>query len=73
MQSYDYLCQNCSKLFEVRASIAEYSKGLKPTCPHCGSQRAIRTFTSVNVLTNRPRGGTMPLACGPNAGPGCCG
>lgn len=73
MPTYDYVCQDCGKLFEMRASITEYSKGLAPQCPECGSPKAIRTFTSINVLTSR--GGTRgPAAgCGPSPGPGCCG
>lgn len=73
MMTYEYVCRACGKLFEVRASMAEYSKGLKPTCPHCGAKSAIRAFSNISVLTSRPRGGNMPLGCGPNAGPGCCG
>lgn len=73
MPTYDYVCGDCGKPFEVRASISEFSKGLKPQCPHCGSEKSIRTFTSINVLTARRAGGPGPGACGPTAGPGCCG
>jgi putative FmdB family regulatory protein len=71
MPTYDYVCQDCGAPFEVRASMAEYSQGLEPRCPHCGSRKAIRTFTSVSVFTGRRAGGSG--ACGPAAGPGCCG
>lgn len=69
MNTYEYLCQKCGQPFEVRASMADYAKGLKPKCPHCGAQKAIRTFTSVNVLNSK-----RAAASGPGCGPGCaCG
>jgi putative FmdB family regulatory protein len=71
MPSYDYVCQDCGKPFEIQVSVAEYSKGIKPGCPNCGSPKAIRTFTSVTVLTSRG-GSSGPAACGPSFGPGCC-
>lgn len=72
MPTYEYVCQDCGEPFEVRSSITEYEKGLTPQCPRCGASRAIRTFRSIQVLTSRPGGGSSG-ACGPRAGPGCCG
>jgi putative FmdB family regulatory protein len=70
--TYEYVCQSCGRPFEIRTSIADYAKGLTPRCPHCQSERAIRAFTSVQMLTSR--GGTGSVGgCGPAAGPGCCG
>lgn len=63
--TYEYLCQKCGKQFEVQASIADYSKGLKPKCPHCGARKAIRVFTSVYVLTAKRQAGTGGAGCGP--------
>ena len=63
MPTYEYVCEACSKPFEIRATIADYSKGLKPVCPHCGAKKAIRTFAAINVLTTRsvtPRGSGVP-------------
>lgn len=73
MPTYEYLCQDCGEPFDLRASISEYSKGLKPQCPRCGSEKSIRTFTSIQVLTARRSGGRRSGACDPSAGPGCCG
>jgi putative FmdB family regulatory protein len=74
MPTYDYLCQDCGHPFEVHSSITDYSKGLKSTCPYCGSERAIRTFTGVQVVGSRRDGGRNSSGgCGPSAGPGCCG
>lgn len=50
--TYDYTCQNCGTRFEVRMSIAAYSSEARPPCTACGSERVMRTFTSVNVLTS---------------------
>ncbi len=52
-------------------AMAELTDLLQPRCPHCGSTKTIRTFTSFSVLTGRRAGGGG--ACGPAAGPGCCG
>lgn len=73
MPTYDYVCQDCGQAFSVRSSVSEYSRGIRPTCPHCGSKKAVRTFSSVQVLSSRNRGGPSWGGCGPSAGPGCCG
>ncbi len=73
MPTYDYLCQECGHAFDVASSISEYSKGLSPHCPQCGSPRAIRTFTNIQVLTARANAPQRFAGCGPSAGPGCCG
>ncbi|MBE7557758.1 zinc ribbon domain-containing protein [bacterium] len=67
MPTYEYVCGRCQRPFEVQASLGEYSKGLKPTCPHCGASKALRTFTAVNVLVGQRAGGGPPRSGGP-----CC-
>ncbi|UCG87184.1 MAG: zinc ribbon domain-containing protein [Gemmatimonadota bacterium] len=68
MPSYDYVCRECDESFEIRATISEYSAGLKPRCPGCGSRKTERSFSSVTVLTSS-RGSTGPKkACSL----GCC-
>ncbi len=73
MPSYDCLCQSCMKTFEIRASVAEYSKNPKPQCPECGSQDVVRVFSRFNVMRSRGRSRPSFGGCGPMAGPGCCG
>ncbi len=68
MPTYEYFCSACKKPFEAKASIADYSKGLNPVCPHCGARKAIRTFTSLNVLTAKRDARTRS---GGGCGPGC--
>ena len=69
MPTYDYECEECFEIFELRVSMseyAEYATGRKPPCPKCGSKNTVRAFTPVNVVTrNRGSGGK-------SAGGGCC-
>jgi len=71
MPEYGYVCQGCGKPFEVRASMAAYSKGLVVRCPHCQSRKVIRAFTPVGVLTGSKR--QIGANLGSCSGPGCCG
>ena len=74
MPTYEYVCLKCGRPFEIRASLSEYSKGIRPKCPQCGSEKTIRAFRSVNVWTASratARGSGGP---GGGCGPGCaCG
>ena len=38
MPLYEYQCQACEEVFEVRASIREKEAGLVLVCPKCGGQ-----------------------------------
>lgn len=71
MPLYDFECQNCGEIFEVRATIQEKEAGLALICPRCGSHEA-RQRLSVAWTLHGSRGVALP-SCGPNAGPGCCG
>jgi putative FmdB family regulatory protein len=49
MPTYDYICLDCRKRFDVFLSYKEY--GAKPVaCPHCGSSNARRRVPRVRVL-----------------------
>jgi putative FmdB family regulatory protein len=72
MPTYEYVCIDCGEKIEVQASISEKEKGLKVVCSKCGSSKVARVFGSFNIF-NFQKGGSMPPACGPNAGSGCCG
>jgi len=50
MPSYDFVCQDCGTSFEVRLSMSAYSAGDGRECPSCGSIRAERSYTTVNVI-----------------------
>ena len=71
MPLYDYQCNACGELFEIRATIKEKIAGLNLVCPKCGSADARQLLTTAMVLH-----GSQELSqpvCEPNAGPGCCG
>jgi len=62
---YDYACNDCGETFTIRASISEYSEGLKPRCPACESANAERSFGAINVLTGSRAGGSSSIgSCG---------
>ena len=68
---YDYQCKDCREVFDVRASIKEREDGLVLTCPKCGSREARQRLTFASMLHGDKLSPTP--ACGPGAGPGCCG
>jgi putative FmdB family regulatory protein len=70
MPSYDFVCQDCGSPFEVRLSMSAYSAGDGRECPGCGSSRAERAYTRVNVISRGrgdswPGGGPASVGCGP--------
>ena len=65
MPTYEYNCEDCKKPFDIRASIAEYSEGLSPKCPACGSDQVVRGFSVVNVLTALKESFSRSAGCGP--------
>ena len=71
--TYEYECDDCGRVFEIRATIAEKERGLRVECPQCGSTKATQVFTAVNVITRSASGsGAPPPFCGPRSGAGCC-
>lgn len=74
MPLYDYQCQRCQTVFEVRATFKEKEVGLDPECPQCHSKKAHQLLSSGLFLRHSNEGESLKLpVCGPNAGPGCCG
>ena len=74
MPLYDYRCHPCQTIFEVRASFKEKEAGLQPECPLCHSQETDQILTAGLLLhVGGDSAAAKPPACGPNAGPGCCG
>jgi putative FmdB family regulatory protein len=53
--TYDFLCQKCTKVFELICSIIEYEhkekQGVK--CPECGSSKIVRQISGFQVKTSR--------------------
>jgi len=51
MPVYEYQCENCSRKFDVVATLGEKEAGLKPVCPKCRSRRVRQVFSRFTVLT----------------------
>jgi putative FmdB family regulatory protein len=68
MPLYDYQCQDCNAVFEVRATFKEKEQGLKPKCPQCQSKKTRQILTTGLFVAhgNKECSGN----CGPNCG-GC--
>lgn len=72
MPVYDFQCNRCQTVFEVRASIREKEAGLEPECPNCESSDVHQVLTAGLLLRGGGASLTLP-SCGPTAGSGCCG
>ena len=74
MPLYDYQCELCQTVFEVRATFKEKEAGLELECPECHSKETHQLLTSGLFLRHSSDGANLELpTCGPNAVPGCCG
>ena len=67
MPTYEYHCTDCGSKFEVRASMKEKEKGLKPVCPTCGSKTALAVPSTVAIGS-----GGRASSAGCCGGTGCC-
>ena len=70
MPRYDFVCQDCGSAFELRLSMSAYDSGEGRECPSCGSARAERSFTAVNVIAGGGGGGMGTTS---NSSGGSCG
>ena len=76
MPLYDYQCEVCGKVFEVRATIRQKEAGLTPECPNCHSEETEALITAGLVILNKAAGGadTAPSSgCCAAPGSSCCG
>ncbi len=51
---YEYTCQDCKKITEVRSSFAEKEKGLDVACEHCGGKNMTQYFGNMTVTAAFP-------------------
>lgn len=72
MPIYEYVCLECGEKTDVLATISEKEKGLKITCPKCGSKKMSQAFGSFMVLGSSGSKSKLPSR-EPSAGTGCCG
>ena len=52
MPTYEYLCENCKKDFEVMLTITERAKA-SVKCPGCGSNKVSAQMTVFSAKTSR--------------------
>ena len=52
MPTYEYLCENCKKDFEVTLTITERAKA-SVKCPGCGSNKVSPQMTVFSAKTSR--------------------
>jgi putative FmdB family regulatory protein len=72
MPYYSYICEQCSEVFDIRASFKEKEAGLEPECPECHNN-VTRQMITAGLFIRGSEGASLSLpACGPDAGPGCC-
>ncbi len=70
MPLYDFRCEQCGKVFEIRATIKQKEAGLEPECPQCHAYAARQVITA-GLMVHGSTGGTSgPASC--CGGPGCC-
>ncbi|HHY10847.1 MAG TPA: zinc ribbon domain-containing protein [Firmicutes bacterium] len=50
MPLYDYRCEQCKQVFEVRMSLREKEEGRQDPCPNCGSDEVKQFFGSVGYI-----------------------
>lgn len=50
MPVYEFCCEDCSKKFDVIATLEEKEAGLQPVCPHCGGMRVRQIFGRFTVV-----------------------
>jgi putative FmdB family regulatory protein len=73
MPIYEYRCEECGEIFEVRASLQQKIAGLQPECPRCHGRKAAQQFRSLNVIHAGRTGNTLPAfgCCSPDRQGGC--
>jgi len=69
---YEFRCEGCGTSTEVRATLTEKEKGLKPVCPNCGSKN-MKQVVSTFGIGARTGGNGFSNFSGCTPGGGCCG
>ncbi len=52
MPVYEYICRECGKISEFKATLAEKEQGLEQTCPKCGSANMVQYFGNMIVIAS---------------------
>lgn len=74
MPIYNFQCDDCQTVFDLRATFQEKERGLSPVCPQCQGQHAHQLISAGWFLGGRS---ATSVASGPawgcSPGGGCCG
>ncbi|HSW35386.1 MAG TPA: FmdB family zinc ribbon protein [Candidatus Limnocylindrales bacterium] len=54
MPTYEYICQDCKEITDVRATMEEKGKGLNVSCSSCGSNNMTQFFGNATVTAAFP-------------------
>jgi putative FmdB family regulatory protein len=73
MPLYEFECDNCGWIFDIRASIQEKEAGLRAECPRCRNPKTQQVITTATAIHGGGKAGSSGSCCDPNSGRGCCG
>lgn len=74
MPIYNFQCDDCETVFDVRATFQEKERGLDPVCPQCHGQHAHQRISAGWFLSGQGSAGAASApAWGCAPGGGCCG
>jgi putative FmdB family regulatory protein len=59
MATYEYRCEQCQRVFEVRRSWSDVVTAI--VCPHCASAQVRRIYTPVMMFTRGDGGAVQSL------------
>ena len=51
MPTYDYVCNDCHKTFELILTLHEHDETIK--CPHCGSKDVMQEAVAFFAVTSK--------------------
>lgn len=52
MPTYEYLCENCAKMFSIQVSMSEHEKG-DIKCPYCKGNRVVQQYSAFYAKTSK--------------------
>jgi putative FmdB family regulatory protein len=74
MPIYNFQCDDCQTVFDLRATFQEKERGLSPVCPQCQGQHAHQLISAGWLLGGRSATSVASApAWGCSPGGGCCG
>jgi len=71
MPTYEYLCQKCKHVFEIKMMVEE-KKNTPVSCPACHSEEVRQQFFGVSLSGKKNKPDKSSGGCC-GGGPSCCG